>query len=574
MEAIREYLNNLFMSLPETPEVLRAKAELLEMMEDKFEKLVSEGKTEKEAIGIVISEFGNLQELAEELGIDSYMKKAGHSEEEEQSKEEKAKGAAAGPEKKRNVYCWSFDEARDYISYAWRHGLYVALGVLLCICAPFADCIISSCREAGYMSPLLTNIFGTSSVFLFAAVAVVLFCTASSVKKGYGKVSRYCLLLDEKASRYVEQKQQKDVQTRFTMRIVGIACCILSVFPSSVNYFTNPLLREIVDSSVLVIAGVGVFLLVLSASVGNRYTELEKAVKNAGNMEGTTFQGAVWHTAPKKRMSATAILLLVLIGFLIVGGNLAAGLLYMRSEDAGYSTVSEAKEYDFGEIRKIIVDLDFADLRIERSEAEEDAGKVKVEYDGNSRYRPEVTSSEGKLQIRERGKGFRWFSFDIGWFTRSRERKAGVIVTLPPNMDQKEYDIQIDTDMGNVTCSGIQVSNLSIDLDAGNALLEECNVSGEAAVEVDAGNVEVSHSAIGFMKGDVDAGSVTYTLTGAPIDSYTMDLDVDLGDIQINGERKGGSYSQSPRQQTDGTRSDRIQLEVDLGDIDIEAPTQ
>lgn len=141
-------------------------------------------------------------------------------------------------------------------------------------------------------------------------------------------------------------------------------------------------------------------------------------------------------------------------------------------------------------------------------------------------------------------------------------------------MDQKEYDIQIDTDMGNVTCSGIQVSNLSIDLDAGNALLEECNVSGEAAVEVDAGNVEVSHSAIGFMKGDVDAGSVTYTLTGAPIDSYTMDLDVDLGDIQINGEGKGGSYSQSPRQQTDGTRSDRIQLEVDLGDIDIEAPTQ
>ncbi len=199
---------------------------------------------------------------------------------------------------------------------------------------------------------------------------------------------------------------------------------------------------------------------------------------------------------------------------------------------------------------------------------------MKVEYDGNSRYRPEVTSSEGKLQIRERGKGFRWFSFDIGWFTRSRERKAGVIVTLPPNMDQKEYDIQIDTDMGNVTCSGIQVSNLSIDLDAGNALLEECNVSGEAAVEVDAGNVEVSHSAIGFMKGDVDAGSVTYTLTGAPIDSYTMDLDVDLGDIQINGEGKGGSYSQSPRQQTDGTRSDRIQLEVDLGDIDIEAPTQ
>ena len=75
MEAIREYLNNLFMSLPETPEVLRAKAELLEMMEDKYEELIQEGKTEKEAIGTVISEFGNLEELAEELGIDIYLKK-------------------------------------------------------------------------------------------------------------------------------------------------------------------------------------------------------------------------------------------------------------------------------------------------------------------------------------------------------------------------------------------------------------------------------------------------------------------------------------------------------------------
>ena len=60
MEAIREYLSNLFMNMPETPDVLRAKAELMEMMEDKYEELLKDGKSEKEAIGIVISEFGNL----------------------------------------------------------------------------------------------------------------------------------------------------------------------------------------------------------------------------------------------------------------------------------------------------------------------------------------------------------------------------------------------------------------------------------------------------------------------------------------------------------------------------------
>ena len=66
MEAIREYLHNMFLNLPETPQVLRAKAELMEMMEDKYEELMQEGKSEKEAVGTVISEFGNLDELAEQ----------------------------------------------------------------------------------------------------------------------------------------------------------------------------------------------------------------------------------------------------------------------------------------------------------------------------------------------------------------------------------------------------------------------------------------------------------------------------------------------------------------------------
>ena len=45
---------------------MRAKAELMEMMEDKYEELMQEGMSEKEAVGTVISEFGDLDELAEE----------------------------------------------------------------------------------------------------------------------------------------------------------------------------------------------------------------------------------------------------------------------------------------------------------------------------------------------------------------------------------------------------------------------------------------------------------------------------------------------------------------------------
>lgn len=69
MKTILSYLDNMFMSMPKTPEVLRAKEELAAMMEDKYNELLAEGKKENEAVGIVISEFGDLEELAEELGI-------------------------------------------------------------------------------------------------------------------------------------------------------------------------------------------------------------------------------------------------------------------------------------------------------------------------------------------------------------------------------------------------------------------------------------------------------------------------------------------------------------------------
>ena len=60
MDAIKSYLENMFLHLPKTNEVLRAKEELAQMMEDKYNQLRSEGRTENEAVGQVISEFGNL----------------------------------------------------------------------------------------------------------------------------------------------------------------------------------------------------------------------------------------------------------------------------------------------------------------------------------------------------------------------------------------------------------------------------------------------------------------------------------------------------------------------------------
>ncbi len=64
METIKNYLEAMIAGMPDTPEVRKAKAELLQMMEDKYNELISEGQSENTAVGTVISEFGNLDELA------------------------------------------------------------------------------------------------------------------------------------------------------------------------------------------------------------------------------------------------------------------------------------------------------------------------------------------------------------------------------------------------------------------------------------------------------------------------------------------------------------------------------
>lgn len=556
MEAIREYLNNLFMNLPETPEVLRAKAELMEMMEDKYDELVKEGKSEAEAIGIVISEFGNLEELSGELGIGDYIKKENGGEKTGQGKK-----AGAGAEKTRTVYCWGFDEARDYISYAWKHAMFVAIGVFLCICSPFVDSVMDGCAEAGYLPSIIADAIGTGALFLFVAAAVALFCTASAMRKGYGKLSRFCVLLDEKAARYVEQKQQTDEQRRLIMRIAGVSCCILSVVPSSLNHFVNPLLSEIFDSSLLFIVGIGVLLIVLSASSGNRYDELKAAVKNAGNKEGTTFQGDIWKPVPQKKMPKTAVIVLILVGVLVVGGNLVTGFLFMGMD--GFSQENDVQEYAFDSVRELVVDVDCVDLKVETAGAQDDNGLVRIEHRGRGGNRPEVRVSGGRLQIQARERS--WWS----WFPFGRSRKQeAVTVYVPPAADGREYDMNIENDVGNITCIGISPKNLKVDMDAGNVLLQDCRGT-KAVVEVDAGNMEVQGCDFDSLKGDVDAGNLECRLNG-PIELYGMKLDVDLGDIVVNDEKKGTSYNQP----SSAGQLRQIEAEVDLGNIEIETVNQ
>ena len=117
METIRNYLETMFLKLPNTPEVYKAKNELWQMMEDKYTELKEEGKSENEAVGIVISEFGNLDELANDLGISQFVE------------------SQPMPQGK----TLSLDQAKSYLADAGKSAYRTSLGVMLCVlsvCGP------------------------------------------------------------------------------------------------------------------------------------------------------------------------------------------------------------------------------------------------------------------------------------------------------------------------------------------------------------------------------------------------------------------------------------------------------
>lgn len=69
MEAIRNYVEALFATLPQDVDTLRIKADMLGNLEEKYHALLDDGKNEAEATGIVIASIGSAEDLREEFGI-------------------------------------------------------------------------------------------------------------------------------------------------------------------------------------------------------------------------------------------------------------------------------------------------------------------------------------------------------------------------------------------------------------------------------------------------------------------------------------------------------------------------
>jgi hypothetical protein len=253
MDTIKKYLESMFEHLPKTLEVMRAKDELYSMMEDKYNELISEGKKENEAIGIVISEFGNLDELAEGLGLNKVLDNIVSSD-------------------RRYV---SRQEADDYVDAAVSRRFMLSLGILLCILSPAGPILLDSVASATGLE-FFTGI-GVAFMFLCAAIGVGFIVFSSYMTKSWSFLRKQPCYIDDDTIDYLKTEKEESQTASGMILAVGIMLCIVSVIPVIVldAALNIPIISDGVGPSMMfTLAGVGVFLIVFSSGRNRAYKKL------------------------------------------------------------------------------------------------------------------------------------------------------------------------------------------------------------------------------------------------------------------------------------------------------------
>jgi len=211
METLVNYIDNLFRNYPDTPRVRKAREELLAIMEDKYHELKSQGKSDNEAIGVVVSEFGSMDEIVLELGEDGDISKENSGRYEE-------------------VYPMNTDQAKEFVSWKISFGHFIALGAALCILSPVTACILDAFSSAEILSVRITNMLGETAMFGMVAAGVAVFIIKGIADDGrVGNIKGKKILLDNGGRDYMEREKNAYMPKFGACIAIGVGLCILSV---------------------------------------------------------------------------------------------------------------------------------------------------------------------------------------------------------------------------------------------------------------------------------------------------------------------------------------------------------
>ncbi|MCD7826073.1 MAG: hypothetical protein LUH14_08955 [Clostridiaceae bacterium] len=247
METLRNYLENMFLNLPDTAEIRKAKAELWQMMENKYTELKETGMPENEIIGTIISEFGNLDELAKDLEINSFIQNPENS----------------------SGRLLTMSEAKTFLKDTGKRAYLIALGVMLCILSVVpvitADALctfdIFSSKED------LMVACGTALMFLMVAAAVGCFIFSHVINNKWEELTAGSISIDFETTQYLKDQYENRRGNHALLLTLGCALCILSVVPPIIIDAAGggSFWDEFSGALVMIIVAIGVLLLVFNA---------------------------------------------------------------------------------------------------------------------------------------------------------------------------------------------------------------------------------------------------------------------------------------------------------------------
>lgn len=541
MNAIRNYLDNMFRNLPNTEEVRRAKTELLEMMEDKYEELIKEGKTENEAVGIVISEFGNLDELADSLGI--------------------SEAVAENPDENKPML--SLDRVKEYLNMMSQHSMLVPLAIGLCIFSVAFNILADAI-------PGCPEFVGVLLMFLSLGVAVGLFIYEGIRKNEYKEIYKKECSLSIESAEYVRGIRKSYKSTYALMSSFGICLCILSIL-NPIIIGSIPFINDDFGAALFFLfIALGVFLITSANIRMNGYDRLLE-LNEAGKMseEFVPKSDRKVNKAPIIICAVVALCIAVTFGGISVVKTLMTGV-FIKSD---YVTETMATTYaeladNNEELKTIKVDAEALEVCIERGNGE---GLINVEYEGPAQLKPEITFENGKLVINQHGTGLH---FSVNNFDG-----PSLKIVIGDDVNIENYEMKIDA--GNIKINGVTIDYVYGKINAGNIEINDCTLR-KVDFEIDAGNYNIKDSEIEKLNIDTDAGNIEIKDTKLTdveivadfgsvdieglddIDSYDIECDVDAGIVSVGSTETLGHYK------SQGSGDGSIKITVDAGNIEID----
>lgn len=260
METIKSYLDNMFANLARNTKITKLKNDLLLNMEEKYNELKNDGKSENEAIGIVISEFGNIEELMEELGI----------------------------EERRGVVLKTItkEEADNFIAAKKESGLWVGIGVSLCIIGAAMLIFITSLTDEGIigqgLSSDFTDMLGIIALFILIVPAVALFIYSGMRMEKYKYLhSDFDLPLQVRTM--IEHKQNAFSSTHMVSVIMGVSLCVISPIAIFVASAFGDDASNYGVVILLVMIAMAVFLFIYYGTIKESFSLLLNSKEQTGN---------------------------------------------------------------------------------------------------------------------------------------------------------------------------------------------------------------------------------------------------------------------------------------------------